>query len=327
MKKLIPEGVFCRASIILITVVSLLSNIGCCGLRKSCQTTGKKRPAPCECTFKERVFALPSREWTVYEKDGGGGPPVLLLHELPGLNGGALTLANELAASRLKCRVYSPLLFGKFGQDAALWEGFLFLFRGIGPRWGVNSAHSLGTIIQEAAELSEAIQRENQGRPLIVIGNCLTGPWPVALLAEDSVAGGIVCQPTAPMLAFTKALKKNLGIAPMRLAEIAAVAKKKHKALLGFRYLQDKAAGAAIAKRFDLLHGVFGDRFEAHVLAKREDENRVIAPSKWLKADHSCSHSTLIVNAAQAHSTERAELLRLTLDMISQQAGWRQQAE
>ncbi len=287
-------------------------NIGCCGLRKSCTAVGEPRPTPVESSFIKRSFSIQKRNWTVYEK-GGDGPAVLLLHELPGLTCGTLCLADELASGPHRCRVYAPLLFGKYGQDAGVKESFAFLlFRSWGSRWNVQSTRSLGTIVDEVAELCRQIQRENQGRPVIVIGNCLTGPWAVSLLAEPSVAGSIVCQPAVPVLPLLLAQKKSLGIPPARLQTLA----KQGKKCLGFRYLHDNTADVAMRLRFQQLHDVFGDNFTAHVLATSEDKEQVPGFAKSLKAGCSSGHSTLTGNAALQHSTERAALLEITQDFI-----------
>jgi len=293
-------------------LIMMLSNIGCCGLRKSCAAKGESRHIPEETAFTKRCFPVQKRCWTVYEK-AGDGPPVLLLHELPGLTNGTLTLAEELASGPHRCRVYAPLLFGRWGQDAGARESFAFLlFRSWGSRWNVQSTRSLGTIVDEAAELCRLIQRENNGRPVIVIGNCLTGPWAVSLLAEPSVAGSIVCQPAVPVLPLLLAQKKSLGIPKAQLESLA----KLEKQCLGFRYLHDNTADEAMTLRFQLLHDVFRDNFSAHVLATAQDKGQVPGFADWLEAGCSSGHSTLTGNAALQHSTERAALLKITQDFI-----------
>lgn len=293
-------------------LIMAFMNIGCCGLRKSCTAVGEQRPTPLESSFITRSFSIQKRNWTVYEK-GGDGPAVLLLHELPGLTSGTLCLAEELASGPHSCRVYVPLLFGKYGQDAGIRESLAFLFcRSWGSRWNVQSTRSLGTIVDETAELCRQIQKENQGMQLIVIGNCLTGPWAVSLLAEPSVAGSIVCQPAVPVLPLLLAQKKSLGIPLARLQILA----KQGKKCLGFRYLHDKTADAAMRLRFQQLHDVFGDNFTAHVLATCGDKEQVPGFAKWLDAGCSCGHSTLTGNAALQHSTERTALLEITQAFI-----------
>lgn len=303
-----------RFSLTHLTFILMMAfmNIGCCGLRKSCTADGKQRPTPAESSFIKRSFSIQKRCWTVYEKKSEG-PPVLLLHELPGLTSGTLCLAEELASGPHHCRVYAPLLFGKYGQDAGIRESLAFLFcRSWGSRWNVQSTRSLGTIEDEAAELCRQIQKENQGRRIIVIGNCLTGPWAVSLLAEPSVAGSIVCQPAVPVLPLLLAQKKSLGIPQDRLEALAKLGKQ----CLGFRYLHDKTADAAMRLRFQMLHDIFGDNFTGHVLATCEDKEQVPGFAKRLDAGCSCGHSTLTGNAALQCSKERAALLEIAQDFI-----------
>lgn len=303
-----------RFNLIHLTFILMMAfmNIGCCGLRKSCTAEGEQRPTPAESSFIQRSFSIQKRCWTVYEK-GGDGPAVLLLHELPGLTSGTLCLAEELASGPHRCRVYAPLLFGRWGQNAGIRESLAFLlYRNWGRRWDILSTRSLGTVVDEVAVLCRQIQHENQGRPVIVIGNCLTGPWAVSLLDEPSVAGSIVCQSAAPAVPLFLKQKKSLGIPQAELESLAKLGKQ----CLGFRYLHDKTADAAMRLRFQQLHDVFGDNFTAHVLATCEDKEQVPGFAKWLDAGCSRGHSTLTGNAALQHSTERAALLEIAQDFI-----------
>lgn len=130
-------------------------------------------------------------------KRGSGKPPVVLLHELPGLSAKtldyALTLADEFT-------VYVPLLFGRLYQDSTakgLWS-----YNASGEWRTVSETDHEGSrpIIRWLHGLVERISRdEEHANQLVgVIGNCLTGALPLALLKNSNIKAIVIAQPTLP---------------------------------------------------------------------------------------------------------------------------------
>src|SRR5262245_36777690 len=136
------------------------------------------------------------------------GPRVLLLHELPGLSDDDLTLAHLLGDAGFN--VYVPLMFGSIGQDS-ITSGYLQACRGGEFECGKNSTRS--KVLDWLEPLCDQLVRE-QG-PIAVIGMCLTGILPLALL-RPGVAAAVVCQPTIPFSALrfkpTGGQKRDLGL-------------------------------------------------------------------------------------------------------------------
>lgn len=170
-------------------------------------------------------------------------PPVLLLHEIPGLGDHTLWLAKELSDH---FTVYVPVLFGKVGQPrtSGTWKGFsAYLFR---SEWRPDP--DLGgsrPISRRLARLAEEIAQRHPRQPVGIIGMCLTGSLPLTLLELEQIQAVVVAQPTLPFLAVTKAQRRALGISSEEL-ELASQRIQAGKVrVLGLRFELDGTAKAA----------------------------------------------------------------------------------
>ena len=127
-----------------------------------------------------------------------GGPPVLFLHEIPGLVPEAFEFARRLHAAKMS--VHMPLFFGAPGQYSKIRTDLQT------PCWGsefdCHARHSTGAIVNWIAEYCLEIVRQHQERKLAVVGNCLTGAIPLALMAHNEVRRHLKCvvisQPALP---------------------------------------------------------------------------------------------------------------------------------
>ena len=135
-------------------------------------------------------------------------PPVLLLHELPGLSSKTLWYADVLAKH---FTVYVPLLFGSPNSYSAPTGLFAYAFNG---EWkDSDSPQGSRPIIQWLKEVVKFIDERHQGKQKIgIIGMCLTGSLPLALLDHSRVKGVVVAQPSLPLIAITDDEEKSLGI-------------------------------------------------------------------------------------------------------------------
>lgn len=135
-------------------------------------------------------------------------PPILLLHELPGLSGKTLEYARELSQD---FTVYAPLLFGKPNSQSN-WHGFLITF-GLKGEWRGLESGTSDVVTWLRAVVSE-LEREHQGQSIGVIGNCLTGSLPLALLDNKQIHAVVLAQPTLPLTFFRndKTVRASLGI-------------------------------------------------------------------------------------------------------------------
>lgn len=121
-------------------------------------------------------------------------PPVILLHEMPGLETKTIDYAVTLAED---FTVYVPLLMGELYRDSfgsGLWD---YLW---GKEWEPQPKLGGSTLLTQwlrkfVAEIANHHPQQNIG----IIGNCLTGALPLALLDNPQVTRIVLAQPTLPM--------------------------------------------------------------------------------------------------------------------------------
>ena len=235
-------------------------------LLNSCAVVGEPPvgPPPPESRFVRHVIPIAGtdRTYPVW-RTRAAGRPVLLLHALNGLSPDLLKFALELETWGY--RVYLPSLYGDpigdesaFGYDKELSS--IRLLRESGT-WNPVSTESTGPIIEDAAVMARWVSRREGGQSLAVIGNSITGGFPLALLDEPCVGLAVLGQPALParrlgevMLRIPQGEKKrrSLTVTEEKWASIvSAMRKSPGKRLVGFHYFQDPMGAI---ERFDELH-------------------------------------------------------------------------
>lgn len=182
----------------------------------------------------------------------GEGPPVLLLHEIPGAMNETLALAMRLARDGF--RVYLPILFGKPGDDAMVLNSIRSCVTG---DFDCFSKESSGAVVGWLRDLSRTI-RDREGDPeggMAAIGMCLTGSIPLELAADPWVEGLVMSQPGLPLVGGDAAL----AVSPSSLACVRARA----LPVLYFRYSQD---GISPQERLDALESALPGLVRARVI-------------------------------------------------------------
>jgi len=181
------------------------------------------------------------------------GPPVLLLHELPGLVDADLDTARRIAGRGYT--VVAPLLFGEpGGTNNTLGDlGKVVTLcgkHGFACRQGkLTSPHAIWL-----RELCGSVRQQwAAGKGIGVIGMCLTGAFPLALMSEPSVVAAILCQPTIPFGLLTD--KRDLGLSP---TDLDRARNRTTVPVLGLRYTGD---GKCPKQRFERLVSEFRGRF------------------------------------------------------------------
>ncbi len=184
-------------------------------------------------------------------------PPILLLHELTGLSPGTLAYAEELSKD---FTVYAPLLFGEKGKFSLVHGLGAYWFRGLveffpGGEWGMPSQGST-PIVNWLRGVVQKIGDRHTGQRIGIIGNCLTGPFPLALLDHPQVAATVIAQPALPLRFwwYTDNDKASLGISEDDLM----IAKASTAKVYGLRFETDCMAPP---EKHETLREVFGRRF------------------------------------------------------------------
>jgi dienelactone hydrolase len=127
----------------------------------------------------------------VYHYKNSSGPALVLLHELPGLSLIDLALAKCIAREGFS--VYLPLLFGEAGQER-IFTGYFQSCAG--DQFDCSALSNSSPILTRLRAVCGKII-ECAKRPIGIIGMCLTGSFPLALLREG-VDAAVLCQPTLP---------------------------------------------------------------------------------------------------------------------------------
>jgi dienelactone hydrolase len=189
--------------------------------------------------------------------DDTAKPPVLLLHEMTGLSPGILAYAEELSR---EFTVYVPLLFGEKGKFSlvsglrAYWLGGVVEFFP-GGEWGLPSNGS-APIVNWLRGVVQTIGERHSGQRIGLIGNCLTGPFPLALLDHPRVTAAVVAQPALPLRFwwYTDNDKASLGISEDDLT----IAKTSTAKIYGLRFETDCMAPP---EKHKTLSDMFSPRF------------------------------------------------------------------
>ena len=190
--------------------------------------------------------------------DNTSKPPVLLLHELTGLSPGTLAYAEELSND---FTVYVPLLFGEKGKFSPASGSLAYWFRG---EWDIPD-HGSTPLIMWLRGVVQKIASRHNSHAIGVIGNCMTGPFPLALLDNPHVTAIVVAQPALPMQFWwqTEADKPSLGLSPDDLE----IARKSMAKIYGVRFETDCMADRA---KHLTLQKEFGERFLDGEIPARE---------------------------------------------------------
>jgi dienelactone hydrolase len=195
----------------------------------------------------------------------GDGPPVLVMHELPGMTTATADFARRLA--REGFRVYLPHFFGKPLQSATLGNSLrLCISREFGRLAAGKSAPITDWLRALARDMSA---RHGNGR-VGAIGMCLTGAFVIPLVIDPWVAAPVAAQPAVPfsMIYVNTGLGHGrwagqLNVSDEHLAAASRRLKADNMRLLALRFEEDRMCPRA---RFDRLREAFGDNLEIEEL-------------------------------------------------------------
>ena len=248
-------------------------------------------------------------------RQGGLNPPVLLLHELPGLSPETLWYADMLAKH---FTVYVPLLFGDPNLYSLPTGLMAYAFNG---EWKeVNDPKGSRPIIQWLKKVLKFIDGRHQKRHKIgIIGMCLTGSLPLALVDHSRVHGVVVAQPSLPLIALSKETKESLGISKTE-GELAKTRAKSNDGnavrIYGVRFEMDTTAKRAkhLKMKKDFNNGFIDREIRSGEYNVKKDGNTVYEISDG-------AHSTLVIEwenfPEHPSQIRREEIVEFLLDPLN----------
>jgi dienelactone hydrolase len=191
------------------------------------------------------TFAAGGISHAVYS--AGKGPPVVVLHELPGMMPECLDLGLVLAA---RFRVHLPLLFGQPGEFAMVTNVLRLC---VSREIHAFAANRTSPLVGWVRALCRHVKAQSDAAGVGVIGMCLTGGFALATIADDAVLAAVAAQPALPLFVH----KAALGLSAEDQAAVRArAASLGPGCVLGLRYADDKIAPRV---KIDTIRGLIGD--------------------------------------------------------------------
>ncbi len=212
------------------------------------------RPKQIEDYSGPELFQAHDIEHWVYHSQNQG-PPVLLMHELPGLTKKCRLLADRLSTAGF--RVYLPLFFGRPERTDYIWNtAYLCISR----EFQAFAAGQTQPIVSWLRALVAHIAKRESKEHVGVIGMCLTGNFALTLVAHANVNASVCCQPSMPFLK-----EADLAMSNDDLRDAVEAAQQLGKgSIIGFRYEQDWICPMA---KFQKIRETFGDSFDGEEFA------------------------------------------------------------
>lgn len=202
--------------------------------------------------FRQGVWTRP-----VFRR--GGGPAVIVIHEIPGLHPLVIRFAKRLVDAGFT--VYLPSLFGEPGRpvDTAYALKSFASVLCIRREFDLWSADRSSPIVDWLRALARRAHKECGGKGVGAIGMCLTGNFALAMMTEPKVIAPVLAEPSLP-LPIGAARRAALGISPQELACAKRRSREENLSILALRFRDDPYVPP---ERFDRLRAEFGERLEA----------------------------------------------------------------
>jgi dienelactone hydrolase len=184
----------------------------------------------------------------------GEGPPVILMHELPGVTPQCLRLAQLIAEAGFT--VYLPLLLGRPNEHAV---GKNLVKLCISREFRIWAANKTSPVVSWLRELGRHLHAGHQARGVGVIGMCLSGGFALAMVADEHVLAAVMAQPSLP-IPITPRQRASVGISP---GDLEAAKSNQQARVVAMRFQTDCISPA---RRMTALQRELGDRIHCDTL-------------------------------------------------------------
>lgn len=205
--------------------------------------------------WQERPFEAQGVTRRVFHR--GEGPPVLVMHEMPGITPAVLQFCDRVVERGF--RVALPVLFGEPGRgyDAGhVAKSYLHVC--VSREFAMLAKHEASPITEWLRALCRSLHEET-GKPVGAVGMCLTGNFALALAVDPWLAAPVLSQPSLP-IGITASHRAAPHASPAQLACIRARHREDGVTVLGLRFSGDLLVPS---ERFATLRRELGEAFEA----------------------------------------------------------------
>jgi len=204
--------------------------------------------------FIEGRFAYGAHDCPVFTK--GEGPPILVMHEVPGITPEVERFANLLVSRGFS--VYMPELFGKAGREATMPIILMEMAKRpcIRREFSLLARRGSSPLTEYLRALSRDIHART-GQKVGAIGMCITGNFALALMVDEHLMAPVLAQPSLP-LPLGRSFKRALHMSDEALMTAKRRVAEEGVEILGLRYHGDPLCPP---ERFDRLSEEFGEAF------------------------------------------------------------------
>lgn len=220
--------------------------------------------------FGHARFGSAGRERLVFDKApapqlSGDRLPVIVMHELPGLDMQTINFGSRLIRSGF--HVYLPLLFG----SALKSNAGLNMLRCISRDFSYLRSGRHTPITDEIRCLVRDVASRHAGHRVGLIGMCLTGAFAITLIMEPEVGAAVCSQPAVPFnmlflasgLELTSTWRTRLFADPKEVVAAADSARRSGKRVLLRSFREDRICPP---ERTEALARAFGACADSKVL-------------------------------------------------------------
>ena len=157
--------------------------------------------------------------WPVYR--GGGGPPVIVLHEIFGVTPPLLGFARRLADTGLT--VWLPALVGSVPSSSARQRADAIRAICVSREIHLLRTRRTSPVVEPLRSLARWVADVHRTRGVGVVGMCLSGGFALAMAADDRVLAAVCAQPSLPVATrVTPWCAWDVGLSPEDADEIRA---------------------------------------------------------------------------------------------------------
>ncbi|MFL6843438.1 MAG: dienelactone hydrolase family protein [Allosphingosinicella sp.] len=238
-------------------------------------------------------FPFTHGKWThkVYRK--GSGPPVIVIHEMPGITPAVAKFGRRVADDGFT--VFMPSLFGTPGAEPTrLAFATQFIRLCIHREFELLAKDHPSPVTDWLRGLAAQVFSEIPGRGVGVIGMCITGNFALTMALDANVVAPVLAEPSLPYSLFRNdGIEAAVHASPEALENI----RQRHRAdgfkVLGFRFEGDELCRRA---RFETLEKELGPAFDGQSLPDASAASRRDNPNN---KPHSVFTSELIDEAGE----------------------------
>lgn len=249
--------------------------------------------------WDEQQMTHDGRTRTVLRR--GGGPAVVIAHEVPGITPAVLSLGDRFVDDGFT--VVMPVFFGRPGRSRTRRYELQSLAQALLSRqFSTLRPARTSPVTVWLRSLARSLHSELGGPGVGIVGLCISGPLALSVATDDAVVVGVMSEPCVP-LGVTARQRRDLGMSPADLARVKARVASGRLEILGLRYSADRLAPT---ERFATASSQLGTGFRAVEVPSGPGSR------PWFPK---CSHSVLTLNPAPGAANGAKRLDEVTVEV------------